>query len=41
MSLEPSSRQTCLISFRCTTSVLSALKYFSKVDPEYRAADIE
>ncbi|OWT40004.1 lanosterol synthase [Cryptococcus neoformans Bt1] len=25
----------------CTTSVLSALKYFSKVDPEYRAADIE
>ncbi|WVQ83002.1 hypothetical protein IAT38_005140 [Cryptococcus sp. DSM 104549] len=24
----------------CTTSVLSALKYFSKVDPTYRAADI-
>jgi lanosterol synthase len=26
---------------RCTTSALSGLKYFSKVDPTYRAAEIE
>ncbi|WWD18426.1 hypothetical protein CI109_102876 [Kwoniella shandongensis] len=25
----------------CTTSALSALKYFSKLDPKYRASDIE
>lgn len=26
--------------YRCTTSALSALKYFSKLDPTYRSADI-
>ena len=29
-----------LMAARCTTSALSALKYFSKLDPAYRANDI-
>lgn len=39
---------TCILSewvsvwadSRCTTSVLSALKYFGRVDPKYRKEDI-